>query len=77
MLTPAQVREAARTVGGIEDFDGQYARALDAIRAEAALGGRIGIRQTPTFFINGRTVSQVLQPQYFEALIDIELAEAR
>ncbi|HXW04689.1 MAG TPA: vitamin K epoxide reductase family protein [Vicinamibacterales bacterium] len=72
-LTPAQVRQAARDVAGIADFDAQYPGALQEIRQDAALGEQLGVNSTPTFFINGRKIPQILQAQYFEVLIELEL----
>jgi uncharacterized membrane protein/protein-disulfide isomerase len=53
MMSPVTVREAARTIGGVEDFDQQYARALDGIKADVGLARLLGVRSTPTFFVNG------------------------
>ena len=75
-LTPEQVKDAARTVGGITDFDAQYPRALEELRTDAGMGKLLKVGSTPTFFINGRTLAQVLPPQYFEVLIEIELQRA-
>jgi uncharacterized membrane protein/protein-disulfide isomerase len=72
-LTPDQVKDAARTVGGITDFDAQYARVKDEIKTDAGLGQLLGVKSTPTFYINGRTPTQILPPQYFEILIQLEL----
>jgi uncharacterized membrane protein/protein-disulfide isomerase len=71
-LSPDQVREAARTVAGIPDFDARYPQALQEIRKDVALGEQHKVGQTPTFFINGRRVP-ILAPQFFNALIEIEL----
>jgi protein-disulfide isomerase len=76
-LTPEQVKDAARTVGGITDFDAQYARAKEEIKTDAGLGQLLGVRSTPTFFINGRKLEQVLPAQYFEVLIQLELQKAK
>ncbi len=53
MMSPVTVREAARTIGGVEDFDQQYARALDGIKADVGLARLLAVRSTPTFFVNG------------------------
>jgi uncharacterized membrane protein/predicted DsbA family dithiol-disulfide isomerase len=76
-LSPATVRTAAKEVGGIGDFDSQYAAAIQAVRAEAVEGGTFGVRKTPTFFINGRRLEGGLPPQYLEAAIEIELKRAK
>src|SRR5438874_1200735 len=75
-LSPATVRTAAREVGGIADFDAEYPRAIEEVKAEAAMGGRLGVSSTPTFVINGRRVGG-LAPQVFERVIEIELKRAR
>ncbi|HEX2452856.1 MAG TPA: vitamin K epoxide reductase family protein [Vicinamibacterales bacterium] len=72
-LSRAQIRDAARDVGGVTDYDAQYQKALEAIRPDTTLGGTLGVHSTPTFFINGRRLDQVIQPQFFEALIEFEL----
>jgi len=72
-LTGDQVKEAARRVGGITDFDAQYSRAKEEIKTDAGLGQLLGVSSTPTFYINGRKPTTALQPQYFEVLIQLEL----
>jgi uncharacterized membrane protein/protein-disulfide isomerase len=73
-LTPSAVREAAKTIGGIADFNGGYARALEEVKGDANLGGLLGVNSTPTLFINGRKLPPgVIPAEYLDALIDIEL----
>jgi protein-disulfide isomerase len=76
LLTPDQVRTAAATVGGIKDFESQYATALNDVKADVALGTRLGVKSTPTFFINGRLIAGGLPPAVFEAAIELELKRA-
>jgi protein-disulfide isomerase len=77
-LTPASVREAARSVGGIEDFNARYAGALAEVKADASLGGQLGVSSTPTFFINShRLPPGIIPPNYLDALIELELKRAR
>jgi uncharacterized membrane protein/protein-disulfide isomerase len=52
-MSPVTVREAAQAIGGVQDFDLQYARALQGIKADVGLAQLLGVRATPTFFING------------------------
>ena len=73
MLTPAQVRDAAREVAGITDFDAQYPSVLKEVRADAELGEKLKVNSTPTFFVNGRRLSRALEPQYLNVLIEAEL----
>jgi uncharacterized membrane protein len=78
MLTSDQVKEAARTVGGITDFDAQYPRVLEQIKVDTGLGGLVKVNGTPTFFINGKRLpGQILAPQYFDLLIQLELQRTR
>jgi len=76
MLTSDQVKEAARTVAGITDFDAQYPRAIEEIKTDAGLGNLLQVSSTPTFYINGRKPG-ILAPQYFDALIQLELQRSK
>jgi uncharacterized membrane protein/protein-disulfide isomerase len=53
MISPMSVRESARTVAGVTDLDAQYPRVIEGVKADVGLGRLLGVRQTPTFFING------------------------
>jgi uncharacterized membrane protein/protein-disulfide isomerase len=77
MLTAAQVRQAARDVGGITDFDAQYPRALEEIKTDAGLGVLMKVNQTPTFYINGRKLPEIVQPPVLEAVLELELKRAK
>jgi protein-disulfide isomerase len=72
-LTPERVKEGAATVGGITDFDAQYARALTLVKTDAGLGALLGAKSTPTFLVNGRVIAGALPPAYFELAIEHEL----
>ncbi|MEO6237169.1 MAG: vitamin K epoxide reductase family protein [Vicinamibacterales bacterium] len=76
-LSPATVRTAARSVGGITNFEAGRAAALKEVAAIAAEGAKLGVRKTPTFFVNGRRIEGGLPPQYFKEAIDLELKRAR
>ena len=52
-MTPESVRQAARDVGQVTDFDAKYAATLELVKADVALGKQLGVGSTPTFFING------------------------
>jgi len=75
-LTPPVVRQAARDVGQINDFDAKYAFTLDLVKGDIALGHQLGVRSTPTLFINGVKFEGVLAPQYFDQAIAYELKHA-
>ncbi|MEO8522245.1 MAG: vitamin K epoxide reductase family protein [Acidobacteriota bacterium] len=77
-LTPSSVREAAKSVGGIGDFNGGYAKALEEVKEDARMGGLLGVTSTPTFFLNGRKLpAGVVPPEYIDALITVELQRAK
>ena len=77
-LTPSMVRDAAKDVGGIADFNGWYAKALEEVKADARMGGLLGVTSTPTYFLNGRKLPPgVVPPEYIDALITVELQRAK
>jgi uncharacterized membrane protein/protein-disulfide isomerase len=73
-MSPALVRRGAREVGGVSDFDAQYPKVLEQVRADVALGRQLGVSSTPTFFINGVKIVGGLRPQFFDVAIASELA---
>jgi protein-disulfide isomerase/uncharacterized membrane protein len=76
-LTAQQVKDAARDVAGIKDFDAQYASIIEQVKVDAGLGRLLGAKSTPTFFINGRMIAGGLPPAAFEAAIELELKRGR
>lgn len=77
-LTPSSVREAAKDIGGIDDFNGGYAKALEEVKADARMGGLLGVSSTPTFFLNGRKLpAGVVPAEYIDALVTLELQRAK
>jgi len=74
-LTPALIREGAREVAGVTDFDAKYASTLAAVRNDTALGAALGVNSTPTFFINGVKIGGVPAP-LLDYLIEYELSKA-
>jgi len=75
-MTPPSVRQAARDIGQITDFDAKYQSTLSLVKGDVALGRQLGIKSTPTFFINGVKVEGALPPQYFDQAIAYELQHA-
>jgi len=75
-MTPPSVRQAARDIGQITDFDAKYQSMLSLVKGDVALGRQLGIKSTPTFFINGVKVEGALPTQYFEQAIAYELQRA-
>ena len=77
-MSPASVKEAAKDVAGITDFDAEYPEAIKEVTADANEGGKLNVGWTPTFFINGRRIPREgLPAQYFQAAIDLELKAAK
>lgn len=75
-LSPDFVRDAAKSVGNIPDFDKEYDAALVKVRADATDGQKLGVPSTPTFFVNGRKIAQAISPEAMDGIIQIELARA-
>jgi protein-disulfide isomerase/uncharacterized membrane protein len=75
-MTSASVRQAAREVGQVTDFEAKYAATLELVKSDIALGQRLNITSTPTFFINGVKVDGAWAPQFFDQAIALELQRA-
>lgn len=75
-LTPPSVRQAAHDVANVTDFDAKYASTLAIVKGDVALGRQLGVKSTPTFFINGIKIEGALPPQYFDQAIAYELQRA-
>jgi uncharacterized membrane protein/protein-disulfide isomerase len=78
-LTPDTVKQAAKDIGGIQDFDAQYQTVLQEVKADANLGATLKVSQTPTFYINGRKLigNTITPPQYFDYLIELALKDSK
>jgi protein-disulfide isomerase len=76
-LTPEAVKRAAREVGQATDFDARYEKLLEQVKADIAFGKTLGVRSTPTFFINGTRLEGALPAVYFDQAIAYELARAK
>ena len=75
-MTSGRVRQAAREVGQVTDFEAKYAATLELVKGDIALGQQLKVRQTPTFFINGVKVDGAWAPQFFDQAIAYELQHA-
>ncbi len=71
-LTPDMVKQAVKSIGGVNDFDAQYAKTLDLVKGDIAMGAALQVHSTPTFFINGVRIPPV-KAEYFDAAIAYEL----
>ena len=76
-MTSPSVRQAAKDIAQIGDFDAKYAVTLTLVKNDVALGRQLGVKSTPTFFINGVKIEGALPPQYFEEAIKFELKRAK
>lgn len=72
-MTPESVKQAAREVGQVFDFDAKYPATLELVKADVALGTQLDIHSTPTFFINGIKVDGAWATEYFDQAIAYEL----
>ena len=52
-MSPVSVREAAASVGHVPDLDREYSRVIEGVKLDVGLGRLLGVRATPTFFVNG------------------------
>jgi protein-disulfide isomerase len=75
-MTPEWVKDAVRQVAQVTDFDAQYPKVIEQVKADAALGRQLDVQATPTFFINGIKISGGFRPVFFEAVIEHELKKA-
>jgi uncharacterized membrane protein/predicted DsbA family dithiol-disulfide isomerase len=75
-MTTETVRQAAREIGQVTDFEARYDETLALVKADVALGSQLNVGSTPTFFINGVKVEGSWAPQYFDQAIAYELKNA-
>lgn len=76
-MTPPMVRQAARDLGSVTDWDAKYASTIALVKGDIALGRQLGIRSTPTFFVNGVKLEGGYPPVYIDQAIQYELARAK
>ena len=59
-MTRDDVVSALQQVAQISsaDFDAKYAKTLEAVRVDVALGQKLGVQGTPTFYLNGIKLPQ-------------------
>jgi uncharacterized membrane protein/protein-disulfide isomerase len=76
-MTPESVREAARDIAQISDFQSRYDATMESVKSDIAMGKTLRVTQTPTFFINGVKIEGAIAPQLFDQAIAYELAHAK
>lgn len=76
-MTRDDVKKTLADVAQISgaDFEAQYPKLLELIRADSQLGQRLGVNGTPTFFLNGIRLPTV-RPAYVDAAIAHMLKQA-
>jgi len=68
-LTQSQMRQAAHEVGGIESLDRNYARGAADVAVDVQLSHDLGLRGTPTYFVNGVALQFVPKKDFEIALV--------
>lgn len=74
-LTPATVKDAARSIAGVTDFDARYANTLQLVRSDIEQGGQLTVQGTPTFFLNGIRLPG-LRANFLDGAIALEMKRA-
>ncbi len=72
-MTPASVRQQVRQLAQVANFDERYPITLEQVKADIAYGRQLGVRSTPTFFINGVKIEGALPAALFDQAIAYEL----
>jgi uncharacterized membrane protein/predicted DsbA family dithiol-disulfide isomerase len=76
-MTPQTVKQAAKDVGQVTDFDAKYASTLELVKGDIALGKQLQISQTPTFFLNGVKIAGAWAAPVFDQALAYELKTAQ
>jgi uncharacterized membrane protein len=74
-MTRDQVKTALNDIAQVDDFDAQYPKMLEPIRADVQQAIRLGVTGTPTFYLNGIKISN-LRPAFLDAAIRHLLTKA-
>lgn len=75
-MTSETVRNAAREIGQVTDFQQKYASTIELVKGDIAFGHSLNVSATPTLFINGVKIAGVLAPPYLDRAIELELQRA-
>ncbi|HET7694648.1 MAG TPA: vitamin K epoxide reductase family protein [Vicinamibacterales bacterium] len=77
-ISVATVKRIAGEMAGVKDFEAEYQKVIGQVRSDAEAGSKLGVNSTPSFFVNARRIpGGGMPPQYFEALLDLELKKAK
>jgi len=74
-LTATNVKEAARMLAGVTDFDARYQATLQLVKGDIEQGQQLQVQGTPTFFMNGIRLPG-LRAQFLDAAIALEMKRA-
>ena len=75
-MTAETIRQWARDIGQVTDFDAKYAATIEGVKSDIAFGKTLGVAGTPNMFINGVKIEGALAPQYLDQAIAFELKRA-
>lgn len=75
-MTGPSIREALKEIAGVTDFDARYPEVIKQVKTDVALGAKLGVHATPTYFIDGVKVEGGLAPPYLDAAIAYDLTHA-
>jgi uncharacterized membrane protein len=69
-MTRDDIKKTLEEVAQISaaDFDAQYPKVIEAVRADSQFGQRLGVNGTPAFFLNGIRMPTI-RPSYVDAAI--------
>lgn len=83
-INPGNVKDKIAEFAKTQSIDTQKLSACEANPATAARvdktvdeGRKLGVTQTPTMFVNGRSIPGVLSPEQMNLLIQLELGRAK
>ena len=67
-MTRDEVKTALNQIAQVNDFDEQYPKMLEPIRADVQQAMRLGVTGTPTFYLNGIKITS-LRPSFLDAAV--------
>jgi protein-disulfide isomerase len=66
------IKQGVASVAGVTDYDVRYEKTLELVKGDIAQGVQLGVKGTPTFFMNGIRLPN-LRGEFFEAAVEWEL----
>ena len=68
-MTPARWNRRCRKGADLGEDSRPVPQGMESVRVDAQLGSRLGVKGTPTFYINGILIPRTLRPSYYDAAI--------